>query len=482
MKPQPPTCIRKMSIRKLSLPFLLVLCILSCQAKTSAKIYVSSTEGNDRNNGQTPATPIRSLDAAIKKSDDIYLKRGDIFYGNIELKGKSLHAYGPGPRPVICGYKRIVKPKWKKAGKNVWKINLRDDNFTGVDTRGSSVLNNVGCIHEYDRDLIHGRKVEKRNELRRDWDMWQVSELANDKVRPQQFDELYLYLKQNPNKLKLEFSTGVNGVLLKNGTMEGIEVRGFGRHGIAAYTHSTIRDCRIDAIGGMMQIGSKNYVCLGNGIEFWVNLEPVEDCLVEDSYISRCYDCGMTIQGSENSKYTPRNILITNNFITECCQAWEDFLNNGKQYDNCRFKGNIAANCGNTSGFGYPDSRFIFCNVLGHNHRVRNGMIIENNTFIGGNYYSASPSVPEYKSNIWRNNTLITSRGHWILGYYTGKKDVIYLPRERGSHRTLEAATDAAIKQYREKTGDQSTVFTIKSDEEVEAMIAQYKQRYSGKK
>ena len=471
-----------MNIRKICLPLLMVLCILSCHAKTYPKVYVSSSDGNDRNDGQSPASPMRSIDAAMKKSKDIYLKSGDIFYGNIELKEKNLHAYGPGARPVICGYKRIITPKWKKAGKNVWKINLKDNNFTGVDTHGSSVLNNVGCIHEYDVDLIHGRKVENKKDLRRDWDMWQVSEFSNDKVKPQQFDELYLYLKKNPNKLKLEFSTGVNGVYLKNGTMEGIEVRGFGRHGIAAYTHTTIRNCRIDAIGGMMQIGVRNFVCLGNGIEFWINLEPVEDCVVDGCYISRCYDCGMTIQGSENSNYTPRNILAQNNFITECCQAWEDFLNNGKQYDNCRFKNNTVANCGNTSGFGYPDNRFIFCNVLGHNHRVRNGMIIEGNTFIGGNYYSASPSVPEYKSNIWRNNTLITSRGHWILGYYTGTKDVIYLPRDRGRYRSLDEATEAAIRQYREKTGDQTTTFTIKSEEEVQALIQQYKQRYSGNK
>lgn len=453
---------------------ILVLCAIQVQGA----IYVSSSEGNDRNNGKSMDRPLKSLQTALNKDNDIYLKCGDVFYGSINIKGKKIQSYGNGQRPVICGYKRIVKPKWKKAGRNIWKINLKDDNFTGVTIRGSSKLNNVGCIHEYDKDLVHGRKVEKKSDLKRNWDMWQPPVYDSKDLRPDLFDELILYLKGNPNKLKLEFSIGTTGVSITDSSIDGIEIRGFGCHGFAAQSNTTITNCRIDAIGGMAFLGISRFVCLGNGIEFYVSQKNVENCHVSGNIVTRCYDCGMTIQGSESSKFTASNIILENNVLVECCQAWEDFLNNGRQYNNCRFSNNIAINCGNTSGFGYPDTRFMFCNVLGHNHNVRNGMIIEGNTFIGGNLYCASPSYGDYKSNIWRNNTFYTSRGHWLMGYYTGSKDIVTIPTERGKHRSIEAATEAAIKTYRETTGDHSTQIIIKSDAEIEALIQEYKNKY----
>ncbi len=458
------------------LPLLLAICFFSCQTNAATKIYVSSSEGNDRNSGTSALSPLKTLSYALKKGDEIYLKRGDIFYGNIELTNKSLYAYGTGARPILSGFKRPVKPKWKKKKRNVWRIDLSADNFSGVDTQGSSRLNNIGCIYEYDKGLIRGRKVEHLNDLKEDWDFWQDLSKAND---PKQFDDLYLYSKKNPNNLNLEFSIGVSGVTMKNATIDGIEIRGFGRHGIAAHSHTVIRNCRIDAIGGTVQVDYPRFTCLGNGIEFWVaSKEGIEDGLVEGCWVSRCYDCGMTIQGYEKSPYTAKDVMIRDNMISECCYGWEDFLNNGKQFKNCVFKNNIVVNNGNVTGFGYPSKRFFYCNVLGHNHRVKNEMILENNTFIGGNYYSASPENGYYGSNIWRNNTFITSLGHWLLAYFTGERDVIWLPKAQGRQQDIDKATEKAIQQYRKRTSDSTTNFIFKSEEEVRTLIQQYKLRF----
>ena len=458
------------------IPILSVICLLCCQVNASTKIYVSSSEGNDRNSGRTIESPLKTLSYALTRGDEIYLKRGDTFYGNIELRNKSLFSYGNGSRPIISGYKRMMKPKWKKTGRNIWRIDLSANNFTGADTHGSSVLNNIGFIYEYDKDLIHGRKVERLKDLNEDWDLWQNPSTDNS---PRQFDDLYLFYKGDPNKLNMEFAIGANGVVMRNATIDGIDIRGFGRHGIAAYSHTIIRDCRIDAIGGMIQVGYHNFVCLGNGIEYWVsNSDGVEDGLVENCWVTRCYDTGMTIQGGPTTQHTAKNIMIRDNMISECCNAWEDFLNNGKQFKNCVFKNNIVVNNGKNTGFGYPPKRFSYGNILGHNHQVRNEMILEGNTFIGGNFYSASPINGDYSSNIWRDNTFITSRGHWILSYYTGEKDVIYLPTTRGREKDIETATETVIQQYRRKTGDRTTTIIIKSEEEVNALIQQYKLRF----
>ena len=460
-----------MKTRNLLLFLLCIVGIVCCQAKGPSKIYVSSTTGSDKNSGKSQEAPLKTIACAITKGNDIYLKCGDIFYENIQLRGKRLSSYGTGANPILSGYKRIAKPKWKKAGKNIWKIRLSDNLFTGFDTKGSSLLNNVGCIHEYDKDLVHGRKVERKNELKSNWDFWQTSDYDSRSVNAHSFDELYLYSKTNPNQLKLEFSVGVIGAILSDATMENIKIQGFGCHGIVSQSNTTIRNCRIDAVGGMTYIGTNKFVCYGNGIEYWVDVHPVENCLMERCHISRTYDAGMTIQGSATSKLTPKNILIQNNLITECCQGWEDFLNNGKQYVNCRLKNNVFANCGNTTGFGYPESRFVFCNVLGHNHDVRNGMIIEGNTFIGGNFYSASPSHGDYQSNIWKDNVFYTTRGHWILSYYTGKSNVIRLPEGKSNKKDLDSSTEKMIRQYRQMTGDKTTRFEIKSEEEIQSLI-----------
>ena len=57
----------------------------------------------------------------------------------------------------------------------------------------------------------------------------------------------------------------------------------------------TVRGCRIDMVGGSMMLNSQETVCLGNGIDFWLH-RTSSDYVIEDNYISRCYDCGCSIQ------------------------------------------------------------------------------------------------------------------------------------------------------------------------------------------
>ena len=115
-------------------------------------------------------------------------------------------------------------------------------------------------------------------------------------------------------------------------------------------------------------------------------------------------------------KATPRNIVFRNNLITDCCQGWEDFLRNDPdvKYENCRFENNIVVNAGE-SGFGYPESRKKRCNVLGNNYEGDRGMIIRNNTFVGGNYYCSGAYNGKYTSNRWVGNLHYIPRGAYLL-------------------------------------------------------------------
>ena len=464
---------RMMSNKK----FLLIVCGLLfttighlCEAKT---VYVSSSQGNDANNGLTMSKPFKSLKKALSVGDTVLLKRGDVFYENITVRKGMISHYGKGRIPVVSGYKRIVNPRWERAGEHLWKISLADANYAGFDTKGSSMLNNIGCLHEYDKDLLHGKKFQFKRQLKEDWDIWQTEHHKKDETKAQDFDSIYLYLHQNPNLLKLEFSTGGPAVTISKAVLDGVRFEGYG-FGISAGTRTTIKNCEIDAIGGKTQITDVEYVCYGNGIEFWI-VQNLSDCLVENNRISRCYDCACTIQGRVAS---PKNIRFRNNLIEDCCQGWEDFLTNNDPevvFKDCVFENNVVVNSGKTSGFGYSKGRFKYCHVLGNNVRGNKGMIIRNNTFVGGNFYCSGAFNGEYKSNVWKGNTCFIKRGDYILGNYVGSKDVIRIPVDKGKFRSLNEATEDAIRRYRKLTGDQTTQFVIMSEKKVSQKINKIK-------
>lgn len=416
-------------------------------------IYVSSSIGSDANEGYSPERPVKSITIAIERGDTLLLKAGDIFWGRTDFINKTVTRYGEGPNPTISGFKVISKPNWTKYAQNIWVLDLTGDNFSGRVMSGSSLLNNIGSFHEIDKDVIHGRRVEYLTELREDWDFWQKTNYKN--ATASDFDILYLYYTGNPNELQLEMSTGSSGSLIQNSEVSHINFIGFGKHGIAAKDKARIHDCRIDMIGGMMFEGYSTFCCLGNGIEFYVN-QDISDAEVCDCYVSRCYDCGITIQATGLGRYAPKNIRIHNNLISHCCQGWEDFLRNDDDvvYTNCRFDNNIVVYSGD-SGFGYSKERFKYCNVLSGNSNGDRGMIIKENVFYGGNFYCSCSFKGRYTSNKWINNKHFVARGSFILGNYSGTADVLRIP--------YYGRSTEVVYEYRELTSDNSTRFIVKS-------------------
>ena len=422
--------------------------ILELTGATIAKttIYVSSSMGNNQNSGLTMQDPKKSIEAAMRFGDEICLKAGDVFYETLRLTKKVVTRYGEGGNPIISGYKRIIRPNWERVGDSIWRINLSTDNYSGYQT-GSSALNNIGCIHDIESDEIHGRKVQYMDKLKEDWDIWQTEQCGAD-VAGNQFDYLYLCLSTNPNLLNLEFSVGTIAVTMNDATLDGVNIIGWG-FGISANHKSIVRNARIDAIGGMIQLGASPFVCYGNGVEFYV-ANSMSDCIVENCYISRCYDCACTIQGSRHQGATPTNIVFRNNLIVGCCQGWEDFLNNGEEvyYQNCRFEKNIV--CYSESGFGYPSTVVRYSHVLGNNHSGNRGMIIKDNIFVGGNLYRSSEYEGKYCSNIWVRNKFYSTPNSYLLCNYLGTKNYLKLPAEKYAIRQTEQS-------YRSLTGDKTT-------------------------
>lgn len=435
----------------------IVLCLLVTICASGQDVFVSSSRGSDDNDGISPQTPFRTLEKAFASGRNVFLKAGDIFYGPVECYGRKLSRYGEGPNPLVSGYKRIHGQRWRKVAKNVWRLDLTGRKFSGAGVSdASSLLNNIGCIHDWKKDEIHGKKVRRYNELKEDWDIWQV-DTSYAEMPPSSFNYLYLFLKRNPNRLNLEFSVGAVAMYIQDSTVDGVDFEGFG-FGISGGSGTVLRNCRVDAMGGMLQLGYPEFICYGNGIEFYVS-RNLENSLVEHCRVSRCYDAGMTLQGSDCPGAFPKNIVFRNNLILNCCQGWEDYLRNGEdaRFDNCRFENNLVMGSGN-SGFGYADGRFKYCNILGNNFEGNRGMVIRGNVFVGGNFYCTMPYRGKYASHCWEGNVYYMTPGSFILANYVGTEDVL-IPKAAGK--------DDMIARYRSLTGDRDTRFISCTSEEI---------------
>lgn len=453
----------------------------NCESQTiHHTVYVSGTEGSDANDGRSISHPVKTIEKAVTLGDTLLLKAGDVFYECVVLRNQYMSRYGAGPDPEINGFRTLTGKPWVKAGENIWKIDLTKAASTGFVVSGTSKFNNVGCFYIPAKDELHGRKCPKMEELENDWDFFQADVLTYHAQGEKSFDNLYLYYKGNPNDFQMALSIGSKyGVMLHSSSIEKVSVKGFGTGGIRFYGTSVIRDCRVDMIGGSMMLYGRQTTSLGNGIDIYVQ-KDASDCVIEGCHITRCFDSGCSIQAEMSGKATPRNIVFRHNLIANCCQGWEDFLRNDDnvKYENCVFEENTVLNIGQTSGFGYPKDRFKYCHVLGNNFKGDKGMIIRNNTFVGGNYYCSGAYRDKYKSNVWEGNVCIIKRGDYILSNYMGTKDVIRIPTKKGDFKTLAEATEDAIRRYRELTGDETTRFVIKSDRKIKRCVAKLKKQF----
>ena len=461
---------------------MLVCCFLFKICNISAQdIYVSSSLGSDMNSGLSPDEPLKTINVALKKGKTIYLRAGDVFYEHVVLHNQTLTRYGEGHNPEIHGFKRLDNPKWEKVEGNIWCIDLTTGDFSGFATMGSSLDNNIGCLYEYETDIIHCRKVQEYTQLVQDWDLWQT-DVFDKKAVPKRYDNLYLYFSGNPNDLKVDLSVGGGyGIKCNDANVEGINVIGFGMGGITLYGSSNVRGCRVDIIGGSNMTAGDYFAPFGNGIDFWVSRDA-HDCIIEDCYISRCYDCGCSIQARYMGKAKPSNIIFRNNLIKNCCQAWEDFLRNDPDvmFEECYFSNNIAVNCGE-SPFGYSSTRKKYCNLLGANTDGDREMNIVDNVFIGGNYYCSYSYNKLYRSNVWKGNKHYTTRGHWLLCNPSGLIKPLIIPEKAEGDKSLLTATNEIIENYRELTGDYSTVFKFKSEKRIQRKANRAVKKYLAK-
>ncbi|KZS38855.1 hypothetical protein AWE51_14840 [Aquimarina aggregata] len=116
--------------------FIVFLVCLGINAGLAQKNFYVSSSGNDLNNGTSPSTPwktvakVNSNKGSFVAGDVINFNRGDVFYGSLDLKGKSgnfgspivVKSYGSGKQAVIRAARKLNN--WTRHNGNIWKTNL----------------------------------------------------------------------------------------------------------------------------------------------------------------------------------------------------------------------------------------------------------------------------------------------------------------------------------------------------------------------
>jgi len=187
---------------------ILPILLLFITANTFAiNYYVSSSTGNNSNNGLTPATAWKTLSklysANLLPGDNIHLKRGDIWYNQtLQIKNSGTAGnpitykdYGVGNLPEISGMGTLDSTAvWVNLGGNIWSTTL-----------SSTIIPNWGNYHRLQRLYINNNEVlgSAKNIST------EVGTSVPDTVRfhyDKGTKKLKLYSNVNPNMLKIEFA------------------------------------------------------------------------------------------------------------------------------------------------------------------------------------------------------------------------------------------------------------------------------------
>ena len=91
-------------------PLTLLILVLAICLNSKATNYYIAASGNDANNGTSTSTPWKTLSklnsffSSLKAGDNVYLNRGDVFYGSISITKSGSSG---SPITIFAGFTRL---------------------------------------------------------------------------------------------------------------------------------------------------------------------------------------------------------------------------------------------------------------------------------------------------------------------------------------------------------------------------------------
>lgn len=379
---------------------------------TNGTVYYVSENGNDSNDGLSPATAIKTLEKAsalpFVPGDTLLLERGSMFRGHLMLETEhiTVSAYGKGAKPIISGspengakphywslvdgskniykyYKKlceiggIVFDEGKIAGIKVFPL-FADGKFVNFDAEHTdfNILTDLKNNYSFFSDI--------HNEL------WQGHPLVHDTQK--HIGDFYLRCDEgNPGEVfnSIEFIARGNTIVPAADyiTVDNVCIRYCGTHSIGTRDRKglTVRNTEIGWGGGCIQFYNPNGypTRFGNGIEIYGSCK---DFTVENCYIYQIYDAGVTHQyrfgNADEPAHKHENVTYKDNLIEYCIYNIEYFLGQNGHDDqimkNVLMKNNILR----FAGYGWGSFYSRAAHIKGWDHRnISENFVIENNIF-----------------------------------------------------------------------------------------------------
>ncbi len=267
--------------------------------------YYFSTEGDDNNDGLSPETPKKTLEAIealpLKDGDAILFKRGNIFRFARTLtliSGTTYGSYGKGMKPAFYGSPEeyAQNDTWKEVAPNIWEIDFPYDYASG-------------CVIDYSR-IIGVQKFRDKEFLAENGDY--RNDFNNHKF--------YLYCDQGkPNEVysSIEIMNSASVFHITGGhdlTIDNLCIKyssGFAISMTRFHNNLNITNCEFGFLGGKFFGGKTTNSRYGNAVEFWCGANDVK---IENNWFYQTYDSAITWQGNIES-VTYKNISFSGNLF-----------------------------------------------------------------------------------------------------------------------------------------------------------------------
>lgn len=294
-------------------------------------VYVSSSTGNDLNDGRTPDTPKKTFDGLTKSAGlAILLKCGDTFdMPDIFYVGDNtvITSYGEGARPVLDFSQVIEEPFFNVRGyENLWAVDLSRTEFNNRE-KNSDLSYNFGQLY-LDGECNWNRLPVPADEMA-EFNFPQVVSERKDNCWAVDWMHgvLYLYSETDPNEHDVRVAVGKHGLTfneIRNATVTDLEIRNVGVTGatIVNSTDVTLSNCYFRNIGGSLTSEGVRY---GNGVQI---MNVASNITITNNVFDWVYnngycDSGITVTDKQEG------VTVVGNIFAHCyigIAQYDDFL------------------------------------------------------------------------------------------------------------------------------------------------------------
>lgn len=431
--------------------------LFTCFTVTAfATDFYISKEGDDKNLGTSPAQAWQTLDklqsaaTQLKPGDRIFFRRGDVFYGQLHLKGLngsdqqpiSIGAYGTGDLPVLDG--SVTISGWKKDKGNIWKAKCdaceqdaaQLKTVWGVYFDGALInkarypnLNeaNGGYLIEDAGHDFHDKSVIIDNDLPKKFtdNYWQGAEVVT-RTREWLLDVSTVESQQgNTIKLAKKITYGIPknfGYFFQN------SYKALDQHKEWYFNPETselyIYLSNTDPSQHTVEVADKNIVfslassknlhikdiCFRKGNEQTVSFDRLSHCTFTDNQILLSARDGLVVTTSE-SLHIEGNLIDHSQNNALDLQVYQSIIQN-----------NTIKNTATVAGMGASgNGQYIACFMSGANNTFRYNQII--NTGYNAVHFNAGPWLID--SNLIDHFNMVKSDGAGIYCYKNSEENKV---------------------------------------------------------